>query len=888
MQVNNGWTGGQYSLFRMLFGTYLFVHFVQLVPWAAEVYSNQGMLPDGAASPLLRIFPNLLAFADGPWVVSGMLVAGALFSLCFAAGWFDRVSAVSIWYLLACLFGRNPLTNNPALPYVGVLLLAHAILPPSPFGAVSARKRTDPAGGWQMPTSVFSVVWILMALGYSYSGYTKLVSPSWTDGSAMRHLLENPLARPTLLRELMLGLPAWMLQAATWGALALELSFAPLALFRPLRRWIWLAMLGMHCGLIVLIDFADLSLGMVMLHLFTFVPAWIPACKAKAQEVLFYDGGCGLCHKSIRFLLAEDPPGALHYAPLDSETFRQRVPLELQHNLPDSLLLLDENGQVHTRSTGIMIALSRLGGVWRLIGGALRLVPRGLRDMLYDGIARVRLRLFSKPSDVCPILPHELRARFLVGLLLVAFAPLSLAQELPRIRNLPDFSWAGYHSGSRPLPSRKPTIEVIDGKIQAALDQAARSGGVVRLPAGRFTLNKVLRISASGVVLRGAGSGKTTLYCPRPLAEMIKPSKQWSWSGGMIQVAPRWGRSQTVASVVAPSPAGSLRLTIKASLKLVVGEWLLLEWFNDTGKDTLLDHLYGGVVGRKWMGKELQQATGARVKEWIQVVSIKGNQLTIAQPLRIDLRPAWRPRLSRRPLLQEVGIEGLTIAFPRTTYPGHLKERGYNGISISSLVNGWVRDVRTINADSGIFIGSCRYVTVRDIVLRGRRMHHPLSVSWAADCLITRWRIEAPHRHGTTISWAAHGNVFSHGWGNALAMDAHRAASFQNLHSQIVVAHGRRPLSPFRSGGSRPRGPHTASRNVYWNIYNQYPQASGKRASILGHAEWPRGIFVGWRGNRPLKFEPVRNMKQQIVALNQRLEVQDLHAWQLARRLKKK
>jgi len=39
-------------------------------------------------------------------------------------------------------------------------------------------------------------------------------------------------------------------------------------------------------------------------------------------------------------------------------------------------------------------------------------VPRGIRDRAYDGIARVRYRLFRKPTDACPVTPPELRARF--------------------------------------------------------------------------------------------------------------------------------------------------------------------------------------------------------------------------------------------------------------------------------------------------------------------------------------------------------------------------------------------------------------------------------------------------------------------------------------------
>jgi hypothetical protein len=62
----------------------------------------------------------------------------------------------------------------------------------------------------------------------------------------------------------------------SYGALALELLFLPLALIPRLRPWLWLALLGMHLGLIALIDFADLSFGMVVFHLFVADPAWLP------------------------------------------------------------------------------------------------------------------------------------------------------------------------------------------------------------------------------------------------------------------------------------------------------------------------------------------------------------------------------------------------------------------------------------------------------------------------------------------------------------------------------------------------------------------------------------------------------------------------------------
>jgi hypothetical protein len=126
-----------------------------------------------------------------------------------------------------------------------------------------------------MPPALFAAAWAVIALAYTYSGFTKLGSPSWLDGTAVAHVLANPLARPGLARDLALALPAPVLQAAAWAVLALELAYAPLALVRRLRPLLWSSMLALHLGLIALIDFADLSLGMVMIHLFTFDPGWV-------------------------------------------------------------------------------------------------------------------------------------------------------------------------------------------------------------------------------------------------------------------------------------------------------------------------------------------------------------------------------------------------------------------------------------------------------------------------------------------------------------------------------------------------------------------------------------------------------------------------------------
>ena len=411
--MKNGWTGGQYSVFRILLGCYLLEHFLELLPWGAELFSNRGALGRASSSPLVTLFPNLLAIWDEPGFVTVLLILGSVLSALLAVGIWDRPAAFVLWYLWACLLGRNPLISNPAIPFIGWLLLLHTTLPTAPYGSLAARKRDDPGGDWYMPRLAFIAAWALMAIGYSYSGYTKLQSPSWLDGSALSHVLQNPLARPTALRNLLLALPPLVLRILTWAGLLLELSFAPLALARKARPWIWTAMVGMHIGLLSIVSFADLTAGMLLLHLFTFDPAWSPARMARRSEWVFYDGNCALCHEWVRFVLAEDSSGkTFRLSPLQGELFSSLVQRDKRAWLPDSLVVLTEDGKLLNRSRAVLQVLRRLGGLWLLVAMIVGAFPHLALDWCYDRVAGARKWLFGTNKSYCPVLSAELRRRF--------------------------------------------------------------------------------------------------------------------------------------------------------------------------------------------------------------------------------------------------------------------------------------------------------------------------------------------------------------------------------------------------------------------------------------------------------------------------------------------
>ena len=136
-----------------------------------------------------------------------------------------------------------------------------------------------------------------------------------------------------------------------------------------------------------------------------------PSAVLVETDRIFYDGDCGLCDRGVRFVLSRDPGGkAFRFAPLQGDTFRKSLPPALLPALPDSMLVQTRDGRVLMQSDAWVHILDRLGGGWRLVSALLRVIPRPIRDAVYDWVARLRHRLFRPP--VCPISAPGERARF--------------------------------------------------------------------------------------------------------------------------------------------------------------------------------------------------------------------------------------------------------------------------------------------------------------------------------------------------------------------------------------------------------------------------------------------------------------------------------------------
>jgi len=384
----------QFSFFRIILGAYLAIHFAMLQRYAAEIWSNVGLIPDAALNLTHGYFPNILSLIDSPLFVQLFVCALFICSLLFMLGIQRQITSLLLWYGWVCLFDRNNLISNPGLPFVGWILLCCAAVPKGEPLSLFTQKNED----WQFPKILFIGAWVIMSVSYSISGFDKFNSPSWRDGNAIIHLLNNPLARDWSLRTFFLSFPDWLLHIMTWSILFIEIAFLPLAIWNKTRKWIWLLMILMHIGILFIVDFADLTLGMLMIHWFTFDADWLKPARSKEQKnFVFFDGVCGLCNAFIDFLLKEDKQNVLLYAPLQGKTAGSHVKGLNASNLKTVIFLSDN--KVFTRSDAVIEIFRSMGGIWRL-AVVFTIIPRPIRDYFYNIVSVNRIKWFGQ-KETC-------------------------------------------------------------------------------------------------------------------------------------------------------------------------------------------------------------------------------------------------------------------------------------------------------------------------------------------------------------------------------------------------------------------------------------------------------------------------------------------------------
>lgn len=130
---------------------------------------------------------------------------------------------------------------------------------------------------------------------------------------------------------------------------------------------------------------------------------------ARMEALVLYDGECGLCNHFVRYVIARDITGIFSFAALQSDLGGECLRRHGLDAMGTTSIVVIDGGAAYLRSDAVLRVVTRLPGAMRLLVLG-RVVPRLLRDMLYDLVAAHRHRVWT--ADTCVLPPPPLRERF--------------------------------------------------------------------------------------------------------------------------------------------------------------------------------------------------------------------------------------------------------------------------------------------------------------------------------------------------------------------------------------------------------------------------------------------------------------------------------------------
>jgi predicted DCC family thiol-disulfide oxidoreductase YuxK len=128
------------------------------------------------------------------------------------------------------------------------------------------------------------------------------------------------------------------------------------------------------------------------------------------SPLIVFDGYCVLCSNAVQFIFRRDINSRFKYVTLKQIGKLNGINEQIGNQPGNDSVILIENGQVYYKSNAALRITRRLNCGWPLLY-AFIIVPRFLRDAIYDFIARNRYKWFGK-KDTCFIPSPEQKKYF--------------------------------------------------------------------------------------------------------------------------------------------------------------------------------------------------------------------------------------------------------------------------------------------------------------------------------------------------------------------------------------------------------------------------------------------------------------------------------------------
>lgn len=132
----------------------------------------------------------------------------------------------------------------------------------------------------------------------------------------------------------------------------------------------------------------------------------------KGKKIILFDGICNLCEASVQFVIKYDKKDVFRFVALQSDLGKEIIKhIGLDIKNIDSVILYEPGIAYNYKSAAALEIAKNLGGFFHL-GTVFKLIPNGLRNLLYDYIAKNRYQWYGK-KESCLVPTIELKSKFL-------------------------------------------------------------------------------------------------------------------------------------------------------------------------------------------------------------------------------------------------------------------------------------------------------------------------------------------------------------------------------------------------------------------------------------------------------------------------------------------
>ena len=440
-----------------------------------------------------------------------------------------------------------------------------------------------------------------------------------------------------------------------------------------------------------------------------------------------------------------------------------------------------------------------------------------------------------------------------------------------------DWSKAGYKSGYADIPTNPVTHNVVDygaiandGKddrvaVQSAIDAASVNGGVVFFPEGNFDFwtgpnGHSLELSASNVVIRGSGIGKTTL-------------KQQNFHEGdihferffLINVDSKNKIKGSAVSLIEDAKAHDKKIKVSDTSKVKAGDVILVQMVSEENSagftsDKIAKKLFSPLaIEPEWTG--IARFIPFELMVTVKEVSPEEKTIYLEQPLTQDFLLADRARISliEANLIENVGVEDLTLIGQLADFNHHRSfedNYGWNAIQLKGTKNSWVRNIETDQMGTDVNLVHTGFSTVENIA-NNSRGHSGLLAANSDFNLFKNSYFSGFRKHVISFSGHSAGNVFTNVnniSGEGGTIDFHGGGP--NNYNLIENSTNLR----IASAGAEKGMPHAGQHNTIWNVsagllakiddmftsgYYTYSNYTGLFTGLDLHRLHPKTILVG-------------------------------------------